>query len=195
MKITKLMALFLCFSAFTFSLPVRAQGTAVSEVNAIYDAYLKTNEFSSADRERFVLAISQYCQYLDLIFPKNSPDDSKWLSEELKGSLERSLKAAESVQSARQNVEFLTYQCKVSSTDFSLKEAKEKTSSLIFLSYAFSTFNHKYPKPNRIEALTGISSEKTGFLLIGDLINKLILSAALEHAGCDTKEKHCTTSD
>jgi hypothetical protein len=193
---SRLIALVFSLSGVTFSAPAlsqeREQGTAAPEVKAMLYAYLETNEFSSVGRENLVTAINQYCNYLDYIFPKNSPSDNEWLSQERKGSMERALIAAESVQAAREKAEFFTWQCIVSSKDFKTKKSKEKVSALISLSYAFSKFSHNYPTLNRIETLTRISAEKTGFqLFIGDLTNKLILSANLEHAGCDTNEKYC----
>lgn len=181
--------------AAVFSGPVSAQGNgqgaAAPEIKAIVDSYLHTNEFSRAGRDDFVTAINKYCRYIDYIFPKNTPAESEWLFAEQRGSIERSLRAADSVQNARENVKWFSWQCINSSDNFQFKGNKERTGSLISLSRAFSVLSHQYPK--QIESLTGISDDKTGFYWLEEFTDKLIRAASLEHAGCDTTEKFCET--
>lgn len=183
------------FFAAVFSGPVSAQGngqgTAAPEIRAIVASYLHTNEFSRAGRDDFVTAINKYCRYIDYIFPKNTPAESEWLFAEKRGSIERSLRAADSVQNARENIKWFVWQCINSSDNFESKGNKERTGSLLSLSRAFSVLSHQYPK--QIESLTGIPDDKTGFYWLGDLTDKLLLAASLEHAGCDTTEKFCET--
>lgn len=182
--------------AAVFSGPVAAQnndqGMPTPEVIAIGAASInEANVFSRAGRNNFVAEINKYCRYIDYIFPKNTPSEREWLFAEKSGSIERKLKAADSVQNARENVKWFAWQCINSSDNFQSKGNKERTGSLISLSRAFSVLSHQYPK--QIETLTGISSNKTGFFWLEDLTDQLILAAFLEHAGCDTSKKFCET--
>lgn len=184
------------FFAAVFSGPVSAQGNGqgmpTPEVIAIGAASIDEKAvFSRAGRNDFITAINKYCRYIDYIFPKNTPSESEWLFAEKSGSIERKLRAADSVQNARENVKWFVWQCINDSENFQSKENRERTGSLISLSRAFSVLSHQYPK--QIESLTGISSNKTGFFWLEDLTEKLILAAYLEHAGCDTTEKFCET--
>jgi len=69
-------------------------------------SYLHTNEFSRAGRDNFVNEIKKYGSYIDYIFPKNTPAESEWLLAEKRGSIDRRLRAADSVEDARENVKW-----------------------------------------------------------------------------------------
>jgi hypothetical protein len=176
--------------------PAFAQATSRTlfppEVTDLLEQNDPNKMFSKKNRSKFVLSINKYCKHINFIFPRNTPDDENWLNEEKKGSLERKLKALDSVQYYKDKIKWFTFQCINNSENYENKTQKEKVGTLIGLINSFSNITQS--DSVRIIQLIKISNDESGLFMSDDVMRTIIIAASAENNECDTDAPWCLTT-
>jgi hypothetical protein len=184
-------------TALSTASPAVAQATDrklfPSEVTDLMKYNDPNKMFLKRNRIEFVLSINKYCKHINFIFPRNSPDDEKWLNEEINGSFDRKLKAFDSVQYYRDKIKWFTFECLSNSEDYEKKTQKEKVGGLIGLISSFSKISHS--DSIKISELMKINNDQSGFFMSNQIMRTIIIAASAENNECDTDAPWCLTTE
>jgi len=141
---------------------------------AIKDLNIKIN------LDGFVRAADQYCKEIDSIFPRNSPSEEKWLSDELSGKGERVTLAIKSVEFYKRSIESFSEKCRTYTDIFSMKGRNYRIYSLIGLGKTFLDIYNRYGS-GQIGKILGKEEEKY-MLELSFIIGDNFIEAAMAEA-------------
>lgn len=138
---------------------------------------------SAEGRKALTLAIKNYCNEIDRIYPRNTPQEDQWLDNEIAGEAERLMRAASSAEYGRRLARNFTAGC-VKMTG-NIEREPNRPFNYIALAWEFSRFTSDaafFARKNKIDPDMygfGVTTSSTVVTLLAQLIS---LELAVEQA-------------
>lgn len=125
-------------------------------------------------RKALITAVGGYCTEIANVFPRNSPDEDRWLDGEVRGEGSRSERILRSAELGRRKASNLVASCATWLAE--INKNPESIRSFIGLSYTFLIFSDDsdyFAKQN------GLNADRLGLPFVPRAVTQALLFAAL----------------
>ncbi len=133
------------------------------------------------EREQMVERVRRYCEFVDHEFPRNSPEEARWLEQETSAGNERFFRALASPEWGRQMVANFVAECYSYSDSFS--ESSTDTQREWALIMLANTFIRRHVGLEDAAKRGGIEDNKFAFFMFDRIAEKILEMGAMQVSG------------